>query len=205
MPAKANSGAQAFHHSTPVSAIVEKLQRACAEHGDGAVAIGELLTRIGRRSFGPLLLILGLIGLAPVSNIPGVVAVIATLDILVAGEMLIGMDHIWIPGAVRRRHISAARLGRILKAVRPYARAIDNIAAPRLSVLTRGVFYYLLTVICFVVALVLPVIEIIPLAGIIPNAALVAVALAITAHDGVWALIAFGFVGLTGYLITLAI
>jgi hypothetical protein len=37
----------------------------------------------------------------------------------------------------------------------------------------------------------MPIIEIVPLAGIVPNAALTAFGLAVTAHDGLWALIAF--------------
>jgi hypothetical protein len=205
MSAKAESGAGALPSGTPISGIIEQLMRACGERGDGTMSLGEVLNRIGRRSFGPLLLVLGLIGLAPISNIPGVVAVIATLDILVAGEMLIGMDSIWIPGALRRRKIRAARLNTILTALRPFARFADRVASPRLGFLTRGAFYYLLTVICFFVALALPAIEMIPLAGLIPNAAIVAVALAITAHDGVWALIAFAFAATTAYGISVAL
>jgi len=46
---------------------------------------------------------------------------------------------------------------------------------------------------CFLVSIVTPVIEIVPLAGIVPNAAIVAFGLAITAHDGVWAILATAF------------
>jgi hypothetical protein len=55
------------------------------------------------------------------------------------------------------------------------------------------------------VALVTPLIELVPLAGIVPNAAIVAFGLALTAHDGLWALIALGFTGASAYLIFLAV
>jgi hypothetical protein len=51
------------------------------------------------------------------------------------------------------------------------------------------------------VAAVTPIIEIVPLAGIVPNAAIVAFGLAITAHDGLAALIATLITGGSFYLL----
>jgi hypothetical protein len=51
--------------------------------------------------------------------------------------------------------------------------------------------------------LVTPIIELVPLAGIVPNAALVAFALAITARDGLWALLAFLFTAASAWLIAM--
>jgi hypothetical protein len=204
MPAKAEAGGR-IHHTAYLSHVLDAIGRACAEHPRGKLSIDEIMDCIGRRSFGPIILVLGLIGLAPVSNIPGVVAVLASLDILIAGEFLIGMDHIWIPGVLGRREIGAPRCAKVVRALRAPARMLDRVARPRLTVLTRGPFGYVIALACFVVALLLPIIELIPLAGIIPNAALVALALAITAHDGVWALVALGFLAVTGYLITIAV
>ena len=119
-------------------------------------------------------------------------------------QILIGMDHAWLPGALLRRSIATARMQRAVKAIRPYARFVDGFLGPRLTILTRGVFYYVITAACLLVAVVTPVIELVPLAGIVPNAAIVAFALAITAHDGLWALIALFFTGASIYLIAMA-
>jgi hypothetical protein len=204
MPAKA-TGATRIHHTAYLSSVIDQLCAACAEHGRGQITVQEILNRIGRRSFGPVLLVLGLIGVSPVSNIPGVVAVLATIDILVAGELLIGMDHVWIPGFIARRSMNAAKVKRLLEKMRRTAGGIDGLLRPRLTFLTQGPFYYALAATCLVVALALPVIELIPLAGVIPNAALVALALAMTAHDGLWALIALGFTATSGYFTALAL
>jgi len=40
---------------------------------------------------------------------------------------------------------------------------------------------------------VTPILELVPLGGIPPNAAVVAFSLSLTARDGLWALLAFGF------------
>ena len=48
--------------------------------------------------------------------------------------------------------------------------------------------------------------ELVPLGGIPPNAAIVAFSLAITARDGLWALLAFCFSGATiAWLVMLAL
>ena len=66
------------------------------------------------------------------------------------------------------------------------------------------VFFYVLAALCLMVAIVTPIIELVPIAGIVPNAAICAYALAITAHDGLWALIAFMFSGASIYMIMMA-
>jgi hypothetical protein len=187
-----------------LSGLLDNLEACCIESENDRVKVGELMETVGRRSFGPIILLLGLIGLSPISNIPGVVAVVAALDLIVIGEILIGMDHIWIPGFLARRSISAQNLKRAIKAMRKIARFVDKFLEPRLTFLTQGLGFYALAFVSLLVAIALPFIEIVPLAGIIPNAALVAFGLAITAHDGVWALIGLAIVGLTAYLASMA-
>lgn len=53
---------------------------------------------IGRRSFGPLLLMAGLIILAPVvGDIPGVPSIMGVFIVLVSVQLLIGQEHFWLP------------------------------------------------------------------------------------------------------------
>jgi hypothetical protein len=189
---------------TGMTGLIHQLEECCAQHGE-RIAMKHLLQAVGRRSFGPFLLLLGLIGLAPISNIPGVVAVVVALDILVIGEILIGMDHIWIPRFLARRTIATSKLKRGLKALRKPAKFVDRFVEPRLAWLTQGPALYALAVVCMMVALALPFIEIIPFAGIVPNAALVCFGLAFTAHDGLWAILGLIIVGVSGYLLAMAI
>jgi hypothetical protein len=129
----------------------------------------------------------------------------AVVEILVAGQVLIGLKHIWIPRTIAKRSIAAGRLRRALNVVRPSAKFVDRFVGPRLTILTRGVFLYAMTLLCFAVALVMPLIEIVPVAGIVPNAAIVAFGLAITAQDGLWVLIALGFAGASVWLIAIVL
>ncbi len=190
------------HHN--LERVLEQIAAACEQHPAGQVSVGDILETLGNRSFGPLLLVPGLIGLSPIGAIPGIPGVMAVIVIIVACQILIGMDHAWIPAGLSRRSIDSSRLKRAVDTIRPVARVADKFLRPRLTFFTQGAFFYLLTGICLLVAVVTPLIELVPLAGIVPNAAIVAFGLAITAHDGLWALVALTITGGCVYLISLA-
>jgi hypothetical protein len=191
-------------HNHDLERVLDLLLMACDKDDDGQLSVAEAMQAIGNRSFGPLLLVPGLIGLSPIGAIPGLPGVMALIVMFVAVQILIGRDHAWLPDALARRSIDTARLRRVVKAIYPYARRVDDFLSPRLRRLTTGVSFYVLAALCLLVAIVTPVIELVPLAGIVPNAAIVAYGLAITAHDGLWALIAFVFSGASIYLILMA-
>ena len=172
----------------------------------GRVSVANLMATIGERSFGPLLLVPSLIALSPVGAIPGLPAVTSVVIILITVQILLGQPHFWIPPWLGRRSVDAGKLERGLSALQPAARFIDRfLLGARLTWLTTGPFFYAIALLCLLISLVTPLLEIIPLGGTPPNAALVAFALAITARDGIWALLAFIFTAGSVYLLMMAL
>jgi hypothetical protein len=157
----------------------------------GRLSVADMMTAIGERSFGPLILVPSLIALSPVGAIPGLPAVTSAIVILLTVQMLLGHKHFWLPGWLKERTIDGPKLEKGLRAFLPVARFVDHFLRPRMTYFTKGPGYYALAVLILIVACVTPVLELVPLGGIPPNAALVAFALAIIAHDGLWALTAF--------------
>ena len=182
------------------------VRNAPAQDGHGRVSVADLMATVGERSFGPLLLVPSLIAVSPVGAIPGLPAITSVVIVLIAGQIVLGHKHFWIPGWLARRSVAAQTLEHGLEKFRPVARFIDRLLRPRLAWLTRGPFFTAIALLCLLIGLVTPVLELVPLGGIPPNAAVVAFSLAITARDGVWALLAFGFSGATiGWLVMLAL
>lgn len=172
------------------------LRNGPAHEGHGRVSVADLMDMIGERSFGPLLLVPSLIALSPVGAIPFLPVITSILIVLIAGQILLGHEHFWIPGWLARRSMDAHALERGLEKFRPVARFIDHLLLPRLTWLTTGPAFYLIALLCVLIGLITPILEAVPfVGGIPPNAALVAFSLAITARDGLWALLAFAFSG----------
>ena len=203
--------------STPVPAhhdledVIDHIITCCvhngaAHNGNGRVSAAALMDTIGERSFGPLLLVPSLIAVSPVGAIPGLPAITSVIIVLIAGQMLLGHDHFWIPGWLGRRSIDAQKMERGLQKFRPVARFIDHLLRPRLPWLTRGPCFYAIALFCLLIGLVTPVLELVPLGGIPPNAAVVAFSLALIARDGLWALLAFCFtIATVTWLVMLAL
>jgi hypothetical protein len=171
------------------------LHNGLAQQGHGRVSVADLMDMLGERSFGPLLLVPSLIAVSPVGAIPGLPAITSAIIVLIAGQILVGHEHFWIPGWLARRSIDAHGLERGLEKFRPVARFIDHLLRPRLPWLTQGPSFYAIALFCLLIGLVTPILELVPLGGIPPNAAVVAFSLAITARNGLWALLAFLFTG----------
>jgi hypothetical protein len=175
--------------SNNLSGMLDSLEG--AGEGDGEVAIADILDSIGQRSFGPLLLVPGLIVLSPIAGIPGVGTASGIVIFLIAGQMLIGRRHFWLPGFIRRRTIERGRLEKSLRALRPVARIVDKILRPRLDFLTRRPFVYVVAATCVALSFMLPVLDMVPFTSLAPASAIAAFGLSIIAHDGAVAAIAF--------------
>lgn len=155
------------------------------------VRLDAILQAIGRRSFGPIILLTGLITLAPlIGDIPGVPTLMALLVLLTGGQLLLGRKTFWLPGFLLKRSVERARLHRILDRLGKPVRFIDRFLHPRLEVITRGNGALVIAVACVCIALTMPMLELIPFSANLAGAALTAFGLALIVRDGYLAVFA---------------
>ncbi|MEX0607473.1 MAG: exopolysaccharide biosynthesis protein [Halofilum sp. (in: g-proteobacteria)] len=156
------------------------------------VSLGDLIARLGERSFGPLLLLAGLITLAPlIGDIPGVPTLLALIVLLVAGQLLLGRDRMWLPGWLLERSITRDKIERSLGWLRRPARGIDRMLRPRLTLLAGGIGGRAIALACIVIAIAMPPMELVPFSANGAGIALTAFGLALIAKDGLLSLLAF--------------
>ncbi|MCF8039904.1 MAG: exopolysaccharide biosynthesis protein [Desulfohalobiaceae bacterium] len=155
------------------------------------ISLGMILETVGSRSFGPLLLLLGVILLSPLSGIPGMPTTMGILVLLIVVQMLFYREHFWLPACLLRRSVGRSRLEKALRWLRPMARFIDRFLQPRLRIFIGGYSVYLVAIVCLDMAVITPLMEVIPFFATSTGAVFTAFGLALIANDGFLALIAF--------------
>jgi hypothetical protein len=170
--------------------LLRDLDKAATTNG-AKVSVGEILETIGKRSFGPLLLLAGVLGMTPVSAVPTAPSVIALITILISIQLLFGRDSIWIPRFLQKLSVKAERVRKTVKVAQKPARFVDKLVRPRLEALTRPMADRLVALVCVLVALAVPPLELLPLAAFIPSLAIATFGLGLIARDGLVVLIAF--------------
>ena len=164
------------------------------------VSLRDLRAIVGRRSFAPLLLTVSLIGFTPLGAIPGVPTILASLIVLIAIQILVGFDSLWLPKFLLNRKINGKKLQQAAKSLQPAARVIDKAIRPRLTFLTDRPFLYVIALICILIALTVPPLELVPFVDLPLWGALAAFSLALAAHDGLLAIAALILTG-TGLIL----
>jgi hypothetical protein len=155
------------------------------------ISLKTIVEAVGRRSFGPLLLMAGFIMASPLSGIPGMPTSMSVLVLLIAVQLLIRRDHFWMPQWLLKRSVARKKIDKALKWLTPPARFIDRFLRPRLTYLVQDAGTYVVAVVCVAVAATMPAMELVPFSATIAGAALAMLGLALVADDGVLAIVAF--------------
>ncbi|HEX2140312.1 MAG TPA: exopolysaccharide biosynthesis protein [Woeseiaceae bacterium] len=197
------SNARRQHADEPPARLEQVLDRlADAREEDGNVQIGRLVEAVGRRSFGPVLLLAGLIAVSPLSGVPGMPTTVAVIVTAVAVQFLMGRSHFWLPQWVQKRKISHDRFCKTVAWLRKPARFTDGLLKQRLEFLTHDAGIHAIAVLVVIIAATMPPLEIVPFAATTAGLALTAFGLAVIAHDGLVALVALAItVGVAGLVI----
>ncbi len=168
-------------------------QMADAEkQGERQVSLEDILSHIGRRSFGPVLLLAGLITMVPlVGDIPGVPTLMAVIVALTTVQLLFGREYFWFPSWLLKRSVSSDKLHKAIEWSRKPSRFIDRFLHQRLVTLAEGKANYAIALVCLVIAAAMPLMEVVPFSANGAGIALTAFGLALIAQDGLLSLIAF--------------
>ncbi|GAA0578726.1 exopolysaccharide biosynthesis protein [Caenispirillum bisanense] len=151
----------------------------CGERG-GRVAVGTMLAELGDRSFGWALLVFGLLNLIP---LPLGFNMATSLPVfLVAAQMVVGLDRLWLPQRLAVATVDRRALRRSVVKLKPIVRPIERIGRRSwLRLLRRppdrlvGVALLVITFVLF-----LPL----PLTGWFPAIAIFVIAVGLIEHDG---------------------
>lgn len=196
-PAKASSKRMSSAEPSNLEDVLDEIATKCDDDDTPeSLTLDEVLESVGRRSYGPLLLVIGLFAISPATIIPGMTWLAAALTLLVAGQMALGMPRIWLPRKALQAQLprSAVRSG--IEKGRGAAKTIDKLLKPRLTFLSRPPFVNLVALMVLVAALITFPLGLIPFAPLAPGLAVVFFGLGMVARDGLW--LALGAAAIAG-------
>jgi hypothetical protein len=166
------------------------------------LTLGEMLDRVEvKDGAGPVLLVLTLPVLLPLP--PGFSMVFALPLLLVAPQIVVGRQEVWLPKFLTRRKIKRPALVKVLHRVLPVIERVEKVVRPRLGFLTEGAGASMVGVACTLVAvvLVLPI----PFANLVPSLAMGAFSIGLTRKDGLFVLGGYGLIGLAAVVVGLGV
>ncbi|KPQ22599.1 MAG: ABC-type transport system, permease component, partial [Porphyrobacter sp. HL-46] len=180
-----------------VSALLDRLEGFVEDRE--VVQVADIVDALGRDAFATALLLLGLLALSPLGDIPGAPTIMGLGIVIIAAEMALGRDTLWLPDLLAKRSVKAARLGRIITPLRKVLKLLGKVFRPRLTGLTQGVFARVIAAICGLLALTLPPLEVVPFGATIPSSIITILAMGLVSRDGLLVLLSFALIAGAAY------
>ncbi|MEX1250494.1 MAG: exopolysaccharide biosynthesis protein [Hyphomonas sp.] len=154
------------------------------------VTVRELINAVGRRAYGPVLLLLGFIAVSPLTIIPGSNWLMGTVILIFSMQIVIGRRTPWLPKRALDFTFKRDLLVKGARGSERYAHMLDALVRPRLVFLTEAPFVQLVGLVCVGAALITYPLGLIPLGPLLPSLSVLLLGLALTARDGVVVLLA---------------
>lgn len=174
---------------------LHRLVKQVASAGDAdGVTLRAIVDKLGPRSFGPMLLVPALAIVSPASAIPTVPTILSFAIGLVAIQILLQHDKVWLPDFLLRKRLSARRFGQSLTFLRKLAYWLDPFINERLTGLTDRPGNFVALAICSVMPLFMPLIELMPFVTSFVACALALFAAGLLFRDGVLMLAGYAVV-----------
>ncbi len=178
------------------------LMRSLKDRTEGeTVTIADLLNAVGRRSYGPVLLLLGFISISPLSIVPGANWLVALVTLIFALQIVIGLKFPWLPRRALNVSFPRKYLINGLNTLEKHAYTVDQVLKPRLTFLTQVPFINIVALVCVAAALITFPLGLVPFGPFLPGLTVLLFGLALTARDGVLLLIAAASLAGAGLLL----
>lgn len=156
---------------------------AAAREGD-PVSVGAIVDHFDRRSIGAFIAVPAMLEMTPVGSIPTLPTMLATFIALMAAQILVGREDLWLPDVVARRTIREDRVEAAAAKLRPLTDWMDRHLGQHLVALTRPPAQQLAAAMVIALCATVPFLEIVPLASTLPMATIAMFGLGLLTGDG---------------------
>jgi len=184
LPSGADAGMPRGTGKTHERRLTEILAGIAHDTARERVSIGDLLSVMGDRAIGALMLVFALPNILPTP--PGTSTILGTPLVILAAQLMLGMKP-WLPRFAVQRSMARTDFAALVDRAEPWLAPAERLLRPRLEVLVRPPAEYAIGAVCLLLAiiLVLPI----PLGNILPALAICILCFAIIEKDGLWGIV----------------
>lgn len=168
----------------PEIGLVEILQALASDESRERIAVGDLLSAMGDRAFGALMLVFALPNIVPTP--PGTSAITGTPLVFLAAQLCAGKRP-WLPRVISQRSLAREDFSRVVQKIVPVLLRVQKLLRPRMQGLLSPVAERVIGLVCLLLAIILALP--IPLGNILPAIAIGCFSFALLERDGLFALI----------------
>ena len=171
----------------PIPERTSEVLRDLVEEGQSErVTFREILVELRHRAVGFALLIFALPCCLPMP--PGIPTVCGVAIVIIAANLIVGRQRLWLPRAITDKSVSRADLKRMVDRWLPYLERLERVCKPRLPVVTEPFAKVLIGVVIFVLGFIM-ILPIPFLGNMPPGFAASVIAIGMTERDGLVVLI----------------
>lgn len=188
--------------SAPLESIIDE---AIARSEDGEVSLRALLKAWNDRSYGPLFIVLGFVGGTPLAVIPGAAALVGVFIAILALQMILGLNHPWLPEIALKQSISEEKLRGVRKKLDRPLSMIDHLIKERWIWAVGDAMRRAAAIFVFALGVLMIPFDAVPFAVAAPAWTVVLFGVAVTARDGLVMMLALlgclavGFLGMRAF------
>ena len=180
-------GLRARLRRRPIPERTSEVLRDLVEEGQSErITFREILIELRHRAVGFALLIFALPCCLPMP--PGIPTVCGIAIVIIAVNLIVGRQRLWLPSMITNKSVSRADLKRMLDRWLPYLERLEKVCKPRFPIVTDPVGKVLIGLVIFVLGFIM-ILPIPFLGNMPPGFAASVIAIGITERDGLVVLI----------------
>ncbi len=164
---------------------------------DEQVAVRDVLHEFGDRAITPFILLIALLLVSPLSGIPGTPTVAAIMIVTLSVQALYGRRRLWLPQWVLGLRMRSAHVRRAVEWMRRPCAFVDRHHAPRLQFLTVGPMRAVTLLICVIIPLGWPLLEVLPFVSSLGAGTVSLLSFGLFTRDGIYVLAGYCVVALS--------
>ncbi len=151
------------------------------------VSVDMIVESLHERGFGVLMFFFAIPIALPFPVPPGVNVAFATPLAILAAQLMVGRDIVWMPKTIGRRGLSRGKLHGVIDLCVPWLRRLEILVRPRLGVMTRGGAANIVGLLALImsISIYIPI----PLTNTVPGMGICAMAAGLIMRDGLLLLI----------------